>query len=1118
MRSVGRMCTGMVVSSMPLVLVLMTLVALPAVGVQTTLRVPLDLDNNPGTGCSVELQDPSSSSGTTTFQGAEFTVHASVDALPDPPVTQSAQLEDCPAIGGVPSFSDLASDLEVVTNEGHQGSDAIPVYVLLESLGVSGVVRFAVEVTSESGSSDLLIEDAGQPLSFDLDALVMGLPGLGWTGLLVLGLSLLLLGMCVTGRRAKRVGVACGLLLLLLVGFRGGTAWSQTALMGLFTGDPLFLDDEGDSKYGDPAADLVAVWAVAVGDSLVLRFDVADLQIARCRGTNAVGDPDCDGVCDLDDDASSPDCNSLCDAGEQVGSPDCDSDCATLDAAASPDCNGSCGVNDEAGSTDCDGFCSGSDDPASWDCNGTCDPQEVLTDADCNGGCDVTDASGSPDCDGACLAGDVSGSPDCDGACGSGDEVGGVDCNSVCDPGDLAEGIDCNGSCGISDVIGSPDCDHVCGLSDDGPSPDCDGVCDSPSDDHDGPDCDQFFCTLGDAISAGGFEVGCDQSCDPGDQVGSPDCDGACSVGELLISPDCDGVCGAGDEAGGIDCDGPILLPYYQGFNVDPGFETHDEGDIGGPSDWVIRSLGYDGTNNVLTENTSITCSGSGLTCMSLLHDPTTGAPNGGQVREATTITYGYEGWEQYQVGIWSYVPTPSVSPPFGGVGLSAYRSASEAVPNKDNYYRVSLDSVTNIAYLTAHVDGFVYEIDRIQHMFVHDRWFHLALEVSGTGATQTVSAYYNGRLLMSALDAQLVGGSIGIHDFGQAGLPPMSSAGEHVAFDGLSVVNAGGWELPFDDGFTSDLGLVVSDRYLTHSKPSDWGVVNGALHTSRNSFGSSGLNTNAGTYAWYGGLRWTSYQVSATLRNFDDDRQGLIFRFNDPENYYRCTLNGRSGTNPSHVHLVRYVEGQAPVRQTYNATIDLDVPNGLPYRLTAIANGNTIGCSLAADMDGDGTFETLENGGNPVLTYTDTTANMHQNGAVGFQHWGNAYSYWDDTHVDALPCGNGVCDSVESAASCPEDCSSCGDGVCGGPWEDCPEDCWVCGDGVCQPPQETVSNCAATTSYPMNPPHYPGGLGDCCVTAADCNDGNACTADVCDSSNVCQYTELDNTNSCSDG
>lgn len=61
-----------------------------------------------------------------------------------------------------------------------------------------------------------------------------------------------------------------------------------------------------------------------------------------------------------------------------------------------------------------------------------------------------------------------------------------------------------------------------------------------------------------------------------------------------------------------------------------------------------------------------------------------------------------------------------------------------------------------------------------------------------------------------------------------------------------------------------------------------------------------------------------------------------------------------------------------------------------------------------------------------------------------------------------AVPCGDGVCDLTETAASCPADCA-CGNGVCDGDEDvvSCPGDCAFCGDDVCTP-GETRASCPA--------------------------------------------------------
>jgi len=522
-------------------------------GFQATVRLPLDLDDDPTTGCAVVLESPGSSSGTTVFDGAEMTLQWSVDAWPDPPVTADARLERCPALGESPTPIALDSGVAVAVDQGFKGSDAVPLYVTLEELGITGAARFAVEVTSDSGSSDLLIEAGGAPLTLQVGTGGVRVPGVGGVGGALIALANGLVGVWAL-RKRKRAAALVGLLLVALpLFFTVRSAASSAGFMDAFISEqPIARDDLGDSKFGEPAADITAVWAVSTGDSLLLRLDIANVEISRCRAVNASGDPGCDGLCDLDDDFASPDCDGLCAVGELAGSADCDAKCGANDAGGSPDCNGLCGSLDNAAGPDCDGVCSGAGEAGSWDCNNTCDIGEEPSDTDCEGACDAGDAAGGPDCDGTCGPSDPITGLDCDGACGVGDPLDGGDCDQRCDAGDVAGSVDCDGTCAEDEQAGTADCDHACDPGDSALGVDCDGVCNLASDDVEGPDCDLQFCTPGDS---GPEPLGCDGICQGPGEFGSPDCNGLCEALEFPVNPDCNGVCEAGEPPGSADCD-----------------------------------------------------------------------------------------------------------------------------------------------------------------------------------------------------------------------------------------------------------------------------------------------------------------------------------------------------------------------------------------------------------------------------------------------------------------------------------------------------------------------------------------------------------------------------------
>jgi len=264
--------------------------------------------------------------------------------------------------------------------------------------------------------------------------------------------------------------------------------------------------------------------------------DVSGLCVGTLDGVcDSVGDPDCDGVCQLGEhlingqelgrdcdyrcnpgDTEPSECDGFCFYLEEDGSADCNGVCDGPEGGG-PDCEGACGRDDTG--PDCDFVCDAGDHPDGLDCNGLCEgaaqmaasgfPSRDETGPDCNGFCDIGDGNST-----GFLAShkkDGDGGPDCNTFCESTDHPESFDCDEVCHPGDLADSHDCNGVCAFTEG-GSADCDFstTCGNNVWDPGEECDFwssgdtgfyPCVNDSDAYDGLP----LCTCSEGFSVGGF-------------------------------------------------------------------------------------------------------------------------------------------------------------------------------------------------------------------------------------------------------------------------------------------------------------------------------------------------------------------------------------------------------------------------------------------------------------------------------------------------------------------------------------------------------------------------------------------------------------------------------------
>jgi hypothetical protein len=161
---------------------------------------------------------------------------------------------------------------------------------------------------------------------------------------------------------------------------------------------------------------------------------------------------------------------------------------------------------------------------------------------------------------------------------------------------------------------------------------------------------------------------------------------------------------------------------------------------------------------------------------------------------------------------------------------------------------------------------------------------------------------------------------------------------------------------------------------------PADWYVDNGWLVQGSNvfSYPAAGEIEKPGTYALYpAGAAWGDYRLSALVSSDDDDAIGIMFRYQDNDNYYRFSMDRQR----KYRRLVKKVNGQYYLL----AGDDFRYAKGQSYRVEVIAEGS----SIEVYMDGELAFSVID----------DSIAQ----GALAMYCWGNAGSLFDDILAEKL-------------------------------------------------------------------------------------------------------------------
>ena len=129
------------------------------------------------------------------------------------------------------------------------------------------------------------------------------------------------------------------------------------------------------------------------------------------------------------------------------------------------------------------------------------------------------------------------------------------------------------------------------------------------------------------------------------------------------------------------------------------------------------------------------------------------------------------------------------------------------------------------------------------------------------------------------------------------------------------------------------------------------------------------------------GGKNWTDYLISLKIRSADNDALGVMFRYQDKDNYYR---------------FIWFAEGK--YRRLEKRV------GGVSHVLAEDSAVYTIGQSYALQISASGASLKVAVDGNSVLSATDSAFTR---GAVALYSHYNAGSYFDDVRVQDLVTGN---------------------------------------------------------------------------------------------------------------
>jgi endonuclease/exonuclease/phosphatase family metal-dependent hydrolase len=185
-------------------------------------------------------------------------------------------------------------------------------------------------------------------------------------------------------------------------------------------------------------------------------------------------------------------------------------------------------------------------------------------------------------------------------------------------------------------------------------------------------------------------------------------------------------------------------------------------------------------------------------------------------------------------------------------------------------------------------------------------------------------------------------------------------------------------WGDDFENGIIDDW-LIVDDEPF-RSGPSNWEISNGGLYQTSNIYTTENeLSIYKGTHAVAGNPEWSDYYFATQIYTSDDEGIGMLFRYQDEDNYYRFfTLKNTNNWGLPFKRLEKQVNGRFTTLA--QSTDDIKIPGGFVGKIHVVGDSISI-------------FEDNE----LLFAVNDETFDQ---GKIGLMCYANRGAIFDDVYV----------------------------------------------------------------------------------------------------------------------